>query len=81
MSMDIMYITAVFFINFFSLSSLRDYLEIKKNPEVIKKNGTATRAKIRVSIKSPVWVKEAKGEVCIVMTKTAAIRRKKSMPA
>lgn len=52
----------------------------QKNPEVIKKKGTATRATIRVRIKSPVALKEANGEVWIVIIKIAAIRRKKSMP-
>ena len=46
-----------------NFSVLYVYLEIRKKPDVIKKNGTATRAIIRVNIKSPVSLKEASGEV------------------
>lgn len=62
--------------NVFNLPVSRVYLEIIKNPEVIKKNGTATRATTRVNIKSLVSLTDDKGEVWIVITNIAAANRK-----
>lgn len=43
-----------FFTNIYNLLPLQAYLEIGKKPNVIKKNGTAAQAIIRVNIKSSV---------------------------
>ena len=65
------------FKNFFSLSLFVPSLKRKK-PEAIKKKGTAVRARMRVSIKFPVSLISARGEVCIITTSTAAASLKES---
>ena len=46
----------------------------------MKKNGTATRAIMRVSIKSPASLKDERGEVCMATINKAAMNLKQSIP-
>jgi hypothetical protein len=52
----------------------------RKYPDDMKKNGTATRATILVSIKSAVPFTMANGDVWMATTRTAAISLKLSIP-
>ena len=56
------------------------FAESKKNPEVIKKNGTASRATTLVRTKSPVSLNELNGDVWIATTRNAATIRAISIP-
>lgn len=66
------YTSDVFLTNLFNLSEFLLFFEIRKNPDVIKKNGTATRETIRVSMKSHVWLYDDNGDVWIAMIRNAA---------
>ena len=55
------------------------YFEIRKKPDTIKKNGTATLAEILVKIKSAVSFTDKRGDVCIAITSSAAISRNLSI--
>ena len=75
--MESAYILAVFFKKRFIFEERSAPPKIKK-PELIKKKGTARRAIMRVNIKLPVWLKWARGEVWMAITRTAAISLKAS---
>ena len=56
------------------------YSVTRKKPDTIKKNGTPVRAITLVSIKSPVSLKEASGDVWIAIINNANTNLAKSIP-
>ena len=65
---------------FFRKARVRRASPRTKKPLAMKKNGTAVRAISLVNTKSAVALQEARGEVCMATTSSAAAMRKRSMP-